>query len=56
KPYNPLEAPETKITATSDERDVAGLGIYIAKSIMDEVHYDYVGNHNVLTLIKYKKY
>ena len=56
KPYNPLEAPETKITATSDERDVAGLGIYIAKSIMDEVHYEYVDNHNVLTLIKYKKY
>ena len=56
KPFNPLDKPDPKITANSDEREVGGLGIYMAKNIMDEVLYEYVDGHNVLTLIKHRNY
>ena len=56
EPYNPLDVQKPKITATSDEREMNDLGIYMAKSIMDETLYEYVDNHNVLTLVKYRKY
>ena len=55
-PFNPLEKPDPKITASSDEREIGGLGIYMAKTIMDEVLYEYTDHHNVLTLVKRRKY
>ena len=55
KPFNPLERKDPNITASSDEREIGGLGIYMVKKIMDEVHYEYTNSQNVLTLIKYKK-
>ena len=56
KQFNPLDWPDPKITADSDERDIGGLGIYMAKNIMDEVLYEYVDGCNVLTLVKNRKY
>jgi len=53
--FNPLEREDPNITASSEEREVGGLGIFMVKKIMDEVKYDYVNNQNVLTLIKFKK-
>ena len=55
KPFNPLERKDPNITASSDEREIGGLGIYMVKKIMDEVYYEYANSQNVLTLIKYKK-
>lgn len=55
KPFNPLEKEDPNITASSEEREVGGLGIYMVKNIMDETHYEYKDNHNVLTLVKYRK-
>ncbi len=55
KPFNPLELSDPDITASSDEREVGGLGIFMVKKIMDEVHYEYQDNQNILTLVKYKK-
>ncbi len=55
KPFNPLELKDPDITASSDEREVGGLGIFMVKKIMDDVKYEYVDNQNVLTLVKYKK-
>lgn len=52
KPFNPLERPDPKITASSDEREIGGLGIYMVKNIMDYVEYKYEDGHNVLTLVK----
>ena len=54
KPFNPLEKEDPNITASSEEREVGGLGIYMVKSIMDETTYEYKDNHNVLTLVKYR--
>ena len=53
--FNPLEKEDPNITASSEEREIGGLGIFMVKKIMDECSYDYVDNHNVLTLVKYKK-
>ena len=55
KKFNPLEKEDPNITASSEEREVGGLGIFMVKKIMDEVHYEYIDNQNVLTLVKYKK-
>ena len=56
KPFNPLDNPDPDINADIDERDMGGLGIYMAKNLMDEIHYEYVDGHNVLTLIKYRRH
>lgn len=55
KPFNPLEKKDPNITASSDDREVGGLGIFMVKKIMDVVTYEYVNNQNVLTLIKNRK-
>ncbi|MCR5461562.1 MAG: ATP-binding protein [bacterium] len=55
KPFNPLDKKDPNITASSDEREIGGLGIYMVKQIMDSVVYEYTNNQNVLTLIKNRK-
>ena len=55
KKFNPLEKEDPNITASSEEREIGGLGIFMVKKIMDEVYYEYTDNQNVLTLVKYKK-
>lgn len=55
KPFNPLEKDDPNINASSDEREIGGLGIFMVKQIMDEVEYEYKDNHNVLTLVKMRK-
>ena len=55
KPFNPLEKEDPNINASSDEREIGGLGIFMVKQIMDEVDYEYKDNHNVLTLVKMRK-
>ena len=41
KPFNPLEKADPNINASSDEREIGGLGIFMVKKIMDEVHYEH---------------
>lgn len=55
KKFNPLEKKDPNINASSDEREIGGLGIFMVKNIMDEVIYKYEDGHNVLTLIKKRK-
>lgn len=55
KPFDPLNKEDPNITADSHEREIGGLGIYMVKKIMDETTYEYKDNHNVLTLVKYRK-
>ncbi len=50
-PFDPmtLEAPDLK--AGIEERQVGGLGVYLMRRVMDEVHYFREGKKNILTLI-----
>ena len=52
KPFNPLEQkkPDTKLSWM--QRRIGGLGIYLVTKKMDNVHYAYVDNQNVLTIEK----
>ena len=52
-PYDPLAKQDPDITLPADERDIGGLGIFMAKEIMDDEHYEYKDGQNILTLTKY---
>ena len=49
-PYNPLEAKEPDTTASAQEREIGGLGIFMVRKMMDKVEYRYRDEQNVLTL------
>ena len=50
--FNPLEAPEAAIDQPIEERRPGGLGIFLVKSLMDELEYRRVGNKNMLVMKK----
>ncbi len=55
KPFNPLtEGPEPDITQELDERPIGGLGVYLVRTLMDELHYRREGDRNHLTLVKHR--
>ena len=51
-PYNPLERADPDTTLPLEEREVGGLGIFLVKKTMDEMHYEYRDGQNILTLKK----
>ncbi|MBO4897864.1 MAG: ATP-binding protein [Clostridia bacterium] len=52
KPFDPLAKPDPDILLSGEERAIGGLGIYMVKTMMDEVEYEYSGGCNRLTLRK----
>ena len=52
KPYNPLEKPDPDVTLSTEERDIGGLGIFLAKKLMDDMRYAYENGFNRVTMIK----
>ncbi len=53
-PFNPLEKEDPDVTASAEDRKIGGLGIYMVKSTMDDVQYEYKDNRNILTIYKKK--
>ena len=51
-PFDPLKKPDPDITLSAEEREIGGLGIFIAKKTMDTVSYAYENGENILTMIK----
>ena len=51
KPYDPTTAAEPDITASAEEREIGGLGIFMVRNMMDSMDYRYKDGHNVLTLL-----
>lgn len=51
-PYDPLAKKDPDVTLSAEERDIGGLGIFMAKKIMDDVIYEYRAGKNILTLKK----
>ena len=51
-PFDPLKKPDPDITLSATEREIGGLGIFIAKKTMDSIAYAYENNENILTMIK----
>ena len=52
-PFDPTAAPEADVTLDLDDRPIGGLGIFLVRNIMDEVHYTRSDDgKNILSMIK----
>ena len=51
-PFDPLKKPDPDITLSAEDREIGGLGIFIAKKTMDSLSYSYENGENILTMIK----
>jgi anti-sigma regulatory factor (Ser/Thr protein kinase) len=52
KPYDPLAKEDPDVTLPAEARGIGGLGIFMAKRSVDNIHYEYRDGKNVLTLEK----
>lgn len=52
RPYDPTKNTDPDITLPVEEREIGGLGIYMVKTTMDHVSYEYSDGFNILTLEK----
>ena len=50
--FDPLAKADPDITASAEEREIGGLGIFLTKKIMDTVSYEYDNGVNRLTAKK----
>ena len=51
-PYDPLAKPDPDVTLSAEDRQIGGLGIFMAKKNMDDMAYRYEDGKNILTLRK----
>ena len=54
-PFDPLSREDPDLTLDIAERKIGGLGVFLMKTLMDEVRYRREDDKNVLTLSVYKK-
>ncbi len=53
--FNPLETDDPDITLSAEERSIGGLGIFLCKTLMDDIQYFYEDNCNTLIMKKIVK-
>lgn len=51
-PFNPLEHKSPDVTLPWKQRPIGGLGIFLLRRKMDDIHYEYIDNKNLLTIEK----
>lgn len=52
-PFNVSVVPEPDLSNTLADRKVGGLGVFLIHKLMDEVHYEHLGDSgNILTLLR----
>jgi len=51
-PFNPLEHKSPDTTLPWKQRPIGGLGIFLLRRKMDDIHYEYIDNKNILTIEK----
>ena len=51
-PFDPLQKSDPDISLSAEEREIGGLGIFIAKKTMDSIDYAYENGNNILTMLK----
>ena len=52
-PYDPLAKADPDVTASADQRQIGGLGIFLVKKNMDNISYRRDGNKNVFRMTKF---
>ena len=50
--YDPLKKPDPDITLSAEEREIGGLGVFMAKKLSDNITYKYENGKNILILEK----
>jgi anti-sigma regulatory factor (Ser/Thr protein kinase) len=50
--FNPLEAPAPDLSLPIEKKPIGRLGIYLMRSIMDQIEYRRVGTKNILRMRK----
>lgn len=53
KPFDPLQKEDPDITLSAEERDIGGLGIFMVKKSMNEVHYERKDGKNIFVMKKF---
>lgn len=51
-PFDPLKKKDPDISLPVEEREIGGLGIFMAKKVMDRMDYRYENGQNILTMTK----
>lgn len=51
-PYNPLSQSKPDITLNAEDRPIGGLGVYLARELMDSMYYRHECGRNVLCMEK----
>ncbi len=51
-PFDPLAKEDPDISLSVEKREIGGLGIFMAKKIMDHMEYRYENGQNILTMTK----
>ncbi len=51
--FNPLDREDPNVTASAEERQIGGLGIFLVKKNMDKVSYRYDDGYNIIEMIRY---
>ncbi len=54
RPFDPSKVKKPDLKAHLSKRKIGGLGVYLMRQLMDEVHYHVTPSGNVLVLIKRK--
>lgn len=49
-PFNPLNAQPPDLSAALDDREIGGLGIHLARNVVETLHYAWLSGRNVVTL------
>jgi serine/threonine-protein kinase RsbW len=52
RPFDPFKAPVPNLDASIDDRPIGGLGVYLVKTVMDDVQYRRADGRNHVTLRK----
>ncbi|MFH1523332.1 MAG: GAF domain-containing protein [Chloroflexota bacterium] len=56
KPFDPSAVSDPDLDADIDNRHVGGLGVFLMKQFMDEIHFEPLGESgNILTMVKRRK-
>ena len=51
-PFDPLKMPDPDVTLKAGERRIGGLGIFMVKSTMDDMSYEYKDGKNIVRIRK----
>ena len=51
-PFDPLAKADPDVTLSVEDRPIGGLGIFMVKKSMDDVHYEYKDGKNIFTMRK----